>query len=87
MAISNCTFTGNEAVGGNGANNSTESFGGQALGGAIANAAPLTITNSKFTDNLAKGGDGGDNLVVGLNRRARGRRGLWRRRCRSFSAR
>ncbi len=67
MAISNCTFTANEAVGGGDANNSTEFFGGQALGGAIANAAPLTIANSTFTDNLAKGGDGGDNLVVGLN--------------------
>jgi hypothetical protein len=67
MAISDCTFTGNQAVGGNDANNSTEFFGGQALGGAIANAAPLTIANSTFTDNLAKGGDGGDNRVVGLN--------------------
>ncbi len=62
LAISNCTFTGNQAVGANGANNSTEVFGGEALGGAIANAAPLTITGSTFTDNLAKGGDHGSNL-------------------------
>ena len=62
LAISNCTFTGNEAVGANGANNSAALFGGQALGGAIANAGPLTIANSTFTDNVAKGGDQGDNV-------------------------
>ena len=62
LAISNCTFTGNEAVGANGANNSAALFGGEALGGAIANAGPLTIANSTFTDNLAKGGDHGDNV-------------------------
>ena len=62
MAISNCTFTGNEAVGANGANNSAALFGGEALGGAIANAGPLTLTNSTFTDNEAKGGDHGDNV-------------------------
>jgi hypothetical protein len=62
MSINNCTFTGNEAVGANDANNATALFGGEALGGAIANAAPLTIANSAFTDNLAKGGDGGANI-------------------------
>jgi hypothetical protein len=62
MAISNCTFTGNKAVGANGTNNSTELFGGEALGGAMANAGPLSITNSTFNDNLAKGGDQGRNL-------------------------
>jgi hypothetical protein len=62
LAINNCTFTANEAVGSNGANNLTEPFGGEALGGAIANAAPLTITNSTFTCNLAQGGDQGDNV-------------------------
>ena len=62
LAISNCTFTGNEAVGANGANNSAALFGGEALGGAIANAGPLAIANSKFTDNVAKGGDHGDNV-------------------------
>jgi len=62
LAISNCTFTGNQAIGANGTNNFTHKFGGQALGGAIANAAPLTITASTFTDNLAKAGDQGNNL-------------------------
>ena len=33
--ISNCSFTGNQAIGGNGANNFTFEFGGQSLGGAI----------------------------------------------------
>ncbi len=40
LAISHSSFTGNEAVGANGPNNSTELFGGEALGGAIANACP-----------------------------------------------
>jgi hypothetical protein len=62
MAISDCTFTDNQAVGANGTNNFTHKFGGQALGGAIANAAPLTIADSTFTDNLAKAGDQGNNL-------------------------
>ncbi len=62
LAITNTAFTGNEAVGANGANNSAALFGGEALGGAIANAGPLTIANSTFTDNLAKGGDQGDNV-------------------------
>ncbi len=62
LAISNCTFTGNEAVGANGANNSAALFGGEALGGAVANAGPLTIANSTFTHNMAKGGDQGDNV-------------------------
>ncbi len=62
LAISNCAFTGNEAVGANGANNSAALFGGEALGGAVANAGPLTIASSTFTDNVAKGGDQGDNV-------------------------
>jgi hypothetical protein len=62
LAISNCTFTGNAAVGADGANNSTALFGGEALGGAMANAGPLTIANSTFTGNVAKGGDQGDNV-------------------------
>ncbi|MFI5458684.1 MAG: beta strand repeat-containing protein [Isosphaerales bacterium] len=62
LAISNCTFTANQAIGANGTNNFTHKYGGQALGGAIANAAPLTITASTFTDNLAKAGDQGNNL-------------------------
>jgi hypothetical protein len=62
LAISNSTFTKNEAVGANGANNSAALFGGEALGGAIANAGPLTIANSTFTDNVAQGGNHGDNV-------------------------
>jgi hypothetical protein len=62
LAISHCTFTGNAAVGADGTNNSTALFGGEALGGAIANAGPLTIAYSTFTDNLAKGGDQGANV-------------------------
>ncbi len=62
LAITNCTFTGNEAVGSSGANNSTALFGGEALGGAMANAGPLTIANSTFTGNVAEGGDHGDNV-------------------------
>ena len=62
MAISNCTFLSNLAKAADGANDFTEKFGGQALGGAIASAAPLTITASAFTDNLAKAGDHGNNL-------------------------
>lgn len=41
--------------------------GGEALGGAVVNASPLTITNSAFTDNLAKGGDMGDNSSDGVD--------------------
>ncbi len=62
LAISDCTFTGNEAVGANGTNNSAALFGGEALGGAVANAGPLTIATSTFTDNAARGGDQGDNV-------------------------
>jgi hypothetical protein len=62
LAISGCAFTGNEAVGANGTNNATALFGGEALGGAMANAGPLTIVNSTFTDNVARGGDQGDNV-------------------------
>ena len=67
MTISGSTFTGNQALGGNGANDLTFRDGGEALGGAIINSAPLTITNSTFTDNLAQGGDGGDNSSDGID--------------------
>jgi hypothetical protein len=62
MAINTCTFTGNVARGADGANDFTEKFGGQALGGAIASAAPLTIAGSAFTNNVAQAGNQGDNL-------------------------
>ena len=39
LAISNCAFTGNEAVGANGANNSAALFGGEALASAVATPA------------------------------------------------
>jgi hypothetical protein len=62
LSISNCTFTANEAVGANGAEDFTEKFGGQAVGGAIASAGPLTISGSSFTGNIAQAGTDGNNL-------------------------
>jgi hypothetical protein len=62
LSISNCTFTANEAVGANDAEDFTEKFGGQAVGGAIASAGPLTISGSSFTDNSAQAGNDGNNL-------------------------
>ncbi len=62
MAINDCSFAGNQAVGADGVNDFTQKYGGQALGGAIASAAPLTIAASTFIDNLAQGGDQGNNL-------------------------
>jgi hypothetical protein len=67
MAINDSSFIGNQAVASNGANDLTYPDGGEALGGAVANASPLTITNSAFTDNLAKGGDMGDNSSDGVD--------------------
>jgi hypothetical protein len=67
MSISNSTFYGNQAVATNGANDLTFRSGGEALGGAIDNSAPLTISNSTFTDNVAKGGDEGDNSSDGVD--------------------
>ncbi len=63
-AISNSTFSRNEAIGSNAANNIMYQDGGQADGGAFyteESAAPTTITNSAFSNNLAKGGDQGNN--------------------------
>ncbi len=52
LAISGCTFSGNEALG--------SKRGGRALGGSIYNwKATATITGSTFTNNLSHGGDGG----------------------------
>jgi hypothetical protein len=67
MTVRNSTFIGNRAVGANGANDLVFVSGGEALGGAIWNSTPFTITNSTFTDNLAKGGDGGDNSSDGID--------------------
>ncbi len=62
ITIGNCTFAYNAAVGANDAEDFTEKFGGQAVGGAIASAGPLTISGSSFTDNIAQAGNGGNNL-------------------------
>ncbi len=61
MTITSCVFTGNEAEGANGANDFTEKFGGQALGGGVCNAGPLSISGSSFTDNVAQAGNDGNN--------------------------
>ena len=66
MSISNCVFTGNEAIGANGADDFTNFEGGQALGGAVASATPLSVSASTFTNNLALGGDKGNNLYAGV---------------------
>ncbi len=61
-AISTSTFSRNDAIGSNGANDVMYEYGGQAEGGAFYTEAALTtITNSTFANNLAKGGDQGNN--------------------------
>jgi hypothetical protein len=58
LSITNCTFSGNQAVGG-------VSVGGQAgdaEGGAIFNNGTLTITDSTFASNQANGGPGSDGI-------------------------
>jgi hypothetical protein len=57
LAVSNCVFTGNRAVGINGA---VGEAGGGALGGAIYNRHQLTLVNSTFMQNRAQGGAGGN---------------------------
>jgi hypothetical protein len=60
--ITGSSFFGNQAIGANGANDFTNEFGGQALGGAVFTDSALTmIVDSAFTNNLAKGGDQGNN--------------------------
>ncbi len=67
LIVSNCTFTGNIAVGGAGGAGGASgagataypgngAAGGLAQGGAIYNLGQLTIVNSSFYDNLAEGG-------------------------------
>jgi hypothetical protein len=67
LVLSNCTFTGNIAVGGAGGAGGTNGTGatafpgnggagGFAQGGAVYNLGRLTIVNSSFYDNLAEGG-------------------------------
>jgi hypothetical protein len=56
--VSDCTFTGNQAVGGRGA---TGSPGGEGLGGGLANilGATLAVSNCMLSGNQALGGAGG----------------------------
>lgn len=56
LRVENCTFQGNQALGGS--NNTGGNTTGQGSGGAIMNAdqAILFLTGSTFTDNLALGG-------------------------------
>ena len=59
MTIDNCTFDGNQAIGGNNATPPANPTGPLAIGagGAIeSQAGTLTVRNTRFTDNLATGG-------------------------------
>ncbi len=67
MTIVSSSFTANEAIGSNGANDITYPSGGEALGGAVDNVGTMTISFSAFTSNLAKGGDQGDNSSDGFD--------------------
>jgi hypothetical protein len=67
VAIRNSTFTSNQCIGSDGANDITYLSGGEALGGAIDNVGSMIITTSTFTRNLAKGGDNGDNSSDGVD--------------------
>ncbi len=61
VGISNCVFTGNSAVGGNGQNHNSGADGGSASGGAIYNnAGVVSVTNSMFSSNSVTGGTGQD---------------------------
>ena len=65
LRVSGCTFTGNQAVGGDGSNGE---FNGKAIGGAIVTSGGgslTTVASSDFTGNLARGGAGGDNGLGG----------------------
>ena len=60
LTVTDCTFTGNQALGGDG--------GTKGEGGAILNwDGTVTITHSTFTNNLGRGGDGatGTEIVRG----------------------
>jgi hypothetical protein len=63
VTVTGCTFTGNQAIGGNGGVNPTGSFQlGSANGGAISVEGPsltLTVIDSTFTGNEAIAGSGG----------------------------
>jgi hypothetical protein len=63
VTVTRCTFTGNQAIGGNGGVLNTSGFGlGDASGGAIHVEGPsstLTVIDSTFTGNEAVAGSGG----------------------------
>ena len=72
LAVTNCAFTGNQVVGGNGAGLGFASGKGQ--GGAIYSAENLTLTGCTFsTNNMATGGNGA--LGTGLQRGGNGAAG------------
>jgi hypothetical protein len=65
LTVSNCTFSGNQAIGGTGGG--TEGFGG---GIDNESGSTLRVSQSTFNDNRAQGGDGGtisrNNPFIGL---------------------
>jgi hypothetical protein len=73
VAVLNCQFLTNAAIGGNGGdagigggNGGLGGNGGGALGGGIYNAGILAIVNSGFTGNSAAGGQGGAGTTGGV---------------------
>jgi len=60
LILSNCTFSGNVALGGEGGGASNGGArGGEALGGAACNIGIMTLNNCTFAANSARGGMGG----------------------------
>jgi hypothetical protein len=64
VTIINSTFSGNKAVGGNGAKNlyGKGGTGGNGLGGALFSTGTLYLINSTFSENKALGGIGADGV-------------------------
>jgi hypothetical protein len=63
LVVSESTFSGNHAIGGDGASGQA---GGEGVGGAIENAhATLTVIHSTFTDNRSVGGSAGEGAGAG----------------------
>ena len=82
MSVVNCSFTGNDSIGGADPNGTTTY--GQGIGGAISAFGPdiLTVIDSSFAGNLAMGGSGGTQSSLPLlypSRRRLRWRGLERR--------
>jgi hypothetical protein len=59
LVATRCTFRGNTALGGIGADNIAAGRGGDGQGGAIANQNTLSLVECTFDTNLAAGGRGG----------------------------